>query len=263
MGKFYKDLKQYFNYVIYSARSELKSEVANSFLGCIWWLLDPVLLMFVYMFIGKVVFNSAVQYYPIFVFIGISCWSFFSKTISAAVRLLHANRQIISKVYIPKHMLLLSKMFVLGFKLLISFGLVIILMVVYQVPLSWSYFAAIPILIILFTVTFGIGLIVMHYGVFVTDLQNIISVVLRLVMYLSGTFYSIENKLGRINQLLAAVVLKVNPMALIMADMRAALLSTGSLHWVSLSCWFALGIIICIIGIRLIYKHENSYVKII
>ena len=48
MGRFINDVKKYYNYTIYSAKSELKSEVSNSYLNWIWWVLEPLCFMMIY-----------------------------------------------------------------------------------------------------------------------------------------------------------------------------------------------------------------------
>ena len=48
MKRFWKDLKSHYRYAIYSAKSELKSEVANSYLNWIWWVLEPFCFMLIY-----------------------------------------------------------------------------------------------------------------------------------------------------------------------------------------------------------------------
>ena len=54
-----------------------------------------------------------------------------------------------------------------------------------------------------------------------------------------------------------------NPMALVLSSLRKVILHqvTPDLHW--LLIWFILGIIISALGIRKVYKNENSYVKVI
>ena len=47
----------------------------------------------------------------------------------------------------------------------------------------------IPILIVLGLFTFGLSCIVLHFGVFVDDLYNVMNVVLRLMFYMTGTFF--------------------------------------------------------------------------
>ena len=43
MNRFIKDTKKYWKYTIYAAKSQLKTEVANSYLNWIWWILEPLL----------------------------------------------------------------------------------------------------------------------------------------------------------------------------------------------------------------------------
>ena len=109
MRRFVEDIKKYKNYIVYSSKSQLKSEIANSHLSWLWWILDPLLFMLVYSFIALVVFGKGEKYFPIFVFIGLNCWQFFEKSVKQSVKLVNANKQIVSKVYIPKYILILIK----------------------------------------------------------------------------------------------------------------------------------------------------------
>ena len=136
--RFKNDLQKYWKYTQYAAKSQLKSEVASSYLNWLWWILDPLLFMLVYTFIALIVFKKSVEYFPVFVFIGLTCWNFFNKCVLGSVKVVKNNRQIVTKVYIPKFLLVVQKMLVNGFKMVISFGLVIIMMVIYQVPVTWK-----------------------------------------------------------------------------------------------------------------------------
>lgn len=259
MNRFIKDFKRYYNYISYSTKSELKSEVANSHLSWLWWILDPLLFMLVYSFISIIVFGKSEQYFPIYVFIGLNCWQFFEKTVKQSVKLVNANKQIVSKVYIPKYMLIFTKMGFNGFKMMVSFSLVVIMMLLYRVPISFNILYVIPIGIVLFLVTFGISTFMLHFGVFIEDLSNVINVVLRLVFYMSGIFYNIQKRVpAPYNELL----LKVNPVALIMNDLRSCMIYDSVPHRKFLLLWGMIGLLLSILGVRTIYKHENSYVKV-
>ncbi len=261
MNKFIKDIKKYYKYTVYSAKSELKSEVANSHLSWLWWILDPLLFMLVYTFVYTVVFSKKLQYVAVFVFIGLSIWNFFEKTLKNSVKLVTSNIPIVSKVYIPKYMLILVKMGVNGFKMFISFGLVVILMVYYKVPVNpYLILYIIPIFITLFLLTFGFSTILLHFGVFVEDLSNLINVALKMVFYFSGVFYSIETNLP---ENISKLVMTYNPLALLMMDMRNVLLYSTMPHIKLIAIWFLVGLVLSILGIRTIYKYENSYIKVI
>lgn len=109
MKRFIADLKKYYKYGIYSGKSELKSEIANSHLSWLWWILDPLLFMLVYTFVALVVFGKGEKYFPVYVFIGLSAWKFFEKTVKQSVTLVSSNRGIVLKVYIPKFLLIFVK----------------------------------------------------------------------------------------------------------------------------------------------------------
>ena len=51
MNRFIKDTKKYWKYTIYAAKSQLKTEVANSYLNWIWWILEPFCFMLIYAFV--------------------------------------------------------------------------------------------------------------------------------------------------------------------------------------------------------------------
>ena len=138
MSRFLKDTKKYYKYAIYSAKSKLQSEVASSYLNWLWWVLDPICFMLIYTLIFGVVFNAKEQYFTVFIFIGLTMWDFFNKTLQQSVKIVKNNKSIVAKVYLPKYILVMVRMFVNGFKMLISFGIVIIMMVIYRVPVSFN-----------------------------------------------------------------------------------------------------------------------------
>ncbi len=170
------------------------------------------------------------------------------------------NRQIVTKVYIPKFLLVVQKMLVNGFKMVISFGLVIIMMVIYQVPVTWKILYFFPLMLVLVLLTFGISNIMLHFGVFVDDLQNVMTVVLRLIFYMSGIFYSIGQTVPEPYQ---TILLKCNPMAFIMDSLRRCMLYSQLPGRKMLIIWGVIGLILSVISVKLVYKYENSYVKVI
>ncbi|MFP3153699.1 ABC transporter permease [Lachnospiraceae bacterium ZAX-1] len=259
MKRFINDLKKYYKYAIYSAKSELKSEIANSHLSWLWWILDPLLFMLVYTFISVIVFDSKQEYFPVFVFIGLAAWTFFEKTVKQSVKLVTSNKAIVTKVYIPKHVLIFVKMYANGFKMLISFALVAVMMVAYRIPITYRILYMIPIFITLALFTFGAGTIMLHFGVFVEDLANVINVLLRLLFYVSGIFYSIQ---GRVKPY-GTILLKINPIALILNGLRDCMIYSTDPDGIFLLVWFAVSVALSVIGLKIIYKYENSYVKVI
>jgi len=259
MKRFINDIKKYYKYSMSAAKAELKAEVAGSYLGWIWWFLEPLCFMLVYAFLVKSVFNANEQYILAFIFIGNTIWTFFNKSLISSVKIISSNKNIVTKVYIPKFILVLVKMFVNFFKLLISLIIVAGLMAIYKVPISITMFEMIPILLLLFLLTFGICVILSHFGVFVEDLANIINILLKLVFYFSGVFYSVTK---RISAPLGDLIATINPVAFFIEESRKVLLYGTNMRFEIYMIWFGISIILSIIGVRLIYKNENNYVKV-
>lgn len=255
-----KDIRKYHEYLIYSTKAQLKSEVTNSYLDWFWWLLEPLCHMVIYSIIYGYVFKASEKYFTIFIFIGITFWGFFNKTINGSVRLLKENNGIIKKVYIPKPILLIERMMVNAFKMFIQIGVIVVMLVIQRVTVNTYVLYVIPSLIILFVFTFGIGCFLMHFGVYVDDLSYITSICLNMLVYFTGTFYSLENRLpSPIGRLLTYC----NPIAMVIATTRNGLLYGTRSPVFPITIWLLLSSILAYLGARLVYKNENSYAKLL
>lgn len=259
MKKFFQDIKKYYKYIIYATKSNLKSEVANSYLNWLWWILDPLCFMLVYTFIVQIVFKTSEPYLPVFVLIGLTAWNFFNTTVMSSVKLVANNKSIVTKVYIPKYVLVLIKMFTNLIKMFISWGLILIMMLIFKVPYTLYMLQFLPVLVVLFILSFGIANILMHFGVFVEDLSNVMTIVLKLTFYLSGIFYAIST---RVPAPYNRILLNLNPIALIIDSFRKTFLSANLINYRMLGIWLIIGIVLSIIGIKTIQKYENSYAKV-
>ncbi|MBQ6996230.1 MAG: ABC transporter permease [Lachnospiraceae bacterium] len=247
-------------YAIRVAKADLRSEVSNSYLDWLWWLIEPFCMMMIYTVIFGVVFNASEKYFPVFIFIGITMWSFFSRSISGSVNTVRANKGVITKVYLPKYILLFSKMLVNGFKMLVSMGIILLMMLVFRVPLTVNVLHVLPILVVLFLFTYGLGTILMHYGVYVNDLGYITGIVLSMMMYFTGTFYAVSK---RVPAPFGELLEKFNPIAYLISSMRGALLYGQAPEWGLMGLWGFVSIVLIALGAFTIYSNENAYVKVI
>ncbi len=266
MKRFITDMKKYWHWIIYAGQSELKAEVANSYLNWLWWIIQPLCFMFIYAFVFGTLFNSKIDNIQIFVYIGIIMWDFMNRMLQSSVQIVRNNRHIVSKVYVPKYMLIMVKMYVNAVKLLIALCLLFILIIVCQVPFTLYMLWMFPVLLVTFTGTFALCTLALHFGVYVDDLANVVKIVLRIVFYLTGVFYDLESRLlacGLFRRGVAERLGHINPAASMLSGMRSALLYATTPNLKYLTGWFCVSLVVSIIGIHMIYKNENSYVKVI
>lgn len=257
---FFVNIKKHNKYAMYQAKAELKSEIANSYLSWIWWILDPLFFMVIYTFVVVIVFKNNQPGFPVFVFIGLTAWDLFNRIVTNSVKTVKNNIGIVNKVYIPKYIFLISKTFVFLFKFMISFVLILILMLIFDVPFTIQMLNFPLIVITLYSVAFGLGTIVLHFGVFVEDLANIMGIIFRFLFYFSGIFYDISKTITV--EPYGSIMLYCNPIAFIIHQFRLIFFYGEAPNYLLLLAWFLGGILFSMLGIWLIHKYEDSYAKI-
>lgn len=77
---------------------------------------------------------------------------------------------------------------------------------------------------------------------------------------MSGIFYNISK---RVPEPYGAYMLQINPMAFMIHGLRESLLYVHVINYRILLCILAVGIVLSVVGVRIIMKHENSYAKVI
>ena len=189
--KFFSQIVRYGRYMIYAAKADLKAEVANSYLNRLWWLLEPFFNMLVYVIVFGRMMGNSVQNYATFVFSALLMWNFFNKVVNYSVKCIRTNRDIVTKVYVPKHVLLITNMILDFFKLLFSLIVLIPMLVIFHVHIGLAVFWIVPPYILMILLSFGVGMIFMHYGVYVDDLSYAVGILLQMLMFLSGVFYDV------------------------------------------------------------------------
>ncbi len=264
MSRFLKDIKKYWRYVFYAGQSSLKAEVASSYLHWLWWIIEPLSFMLIYTFIFAILFQSNIEHAPIFIYIGIINWDFFNRVLKLSVRCVKQNKAIVSKVYVPKFVLLLVELYVNAFKAGIGYLLLFVLMLCMGIPFSWYMLWLIPISFVTMLVAFGVSTFLLHFGVYVDDMSNLINIALRMLFYITGVFYDLRDKLSTIvGKAWAVRISNMNPIACLIQCARDCILNGQTPNLKYLFLWFLLGNLLSILGIALIYRNENNYVKVI
>ena len=259
-------IKRYNPYSLYAAKSELKGEVGSSYLTWLWWILDPVLFMRGYVFITVVVFRSQGEYLPVVVIIGLTVWNFFNKTVMISVKIVNTFRGIVSKIYIPKYMLILEKLYVNFFKMLISFGIVAGFAAAYRIKPTAHLLYCVPVVLLILLLTLGCGVIVAHFGVYINDLYNVVQVILRFMFYLSGVFYDVGDRLSQTTFFglnVGRLMITVNPVAYVIDELRKIIIYGQSLRFEMYIYWLVISLVLLCIGLKLMYRFENSYIKVV
>jgi ABC-type polysaccharide/polyol phosphate export permease len=87
-----------------------------------------------------------------------------------------------------------------------------------------------------------------------------VGILLQMLMFLSGVFYDVITSLPKP---LNALMLCMNPVSMFIDSMRNALLQNIVCNVPLIVLWTVISILLCYMGIHIVYKNENSYVKVV
>ena len=87
----------------YLVRADLKKKGADTLLGNLWWIIDPLLQMIVYVVLVAFIFQQAVPDYPLFIFCAILPWKWFtSSRRTTRSRRSSGQERLIKQIHFPK-----------------------------------------------------------------------------------------------------------------------------------------------------------------
>ena len=84
-----------------------------------------------------------------------------------------------------------------------------------------------------------------------------VSIVTRMLFYLTGIFFNLEARIPQYGTML----MQYNPVAFMISSMRKALLYGQSPASIFMLVWVVVGIVLSMAGVKKIYQEENNYVK--
>jgi len=207
--------------------AEVKRKGADTVLGNVWWVLDPVIQMGAYLILLTVIFQRATPDFPLFLFAAILPWKWFASSMSGAVNAVVRQERLIKQVQFLKIVLPVSALTaeVLSF----FFGVLLLLAVLFlmypahtTINVLWlPVIAAVQL-----TFTLGLALMVSAVNVFYRDVGILTGHLIRLWFFLSPTLWSFDSTVGRFDAIARALgetglaILRYNPFAILLTAYR-------------------------------------------
>ncbi|MFX1264159.1 MAG: ABC transporter permease [Promethearchaeota archaeon] len=171
--------------------ADLKNRYQNTFLGFFWSLLSPLLLALVLYFVFRHLWGQE-ENFAINIVVGIMAWQFFSTGTSSSLRAIVSKSSLVTRVYIPRQILVLSNVLanLINFMLTFIVLLFIILVMLGHLPITVLLFPLIH--IIYFWFIFGAGLLLSSLFVYFRDVNQIWEVLTRVLFFASPIFYPLS-----------------------------------------------------------------------
>lgn len=171
---------------------DFKTRYKRSVLGVLWSLLNPLLTMLVQYIVFSTMFKSSIQYYHIYLLIGVVTFNFFSEACNMCLMSIIGNTNLITKVYLPKYVYPLSKVLSSSVNFLISLIPLLLFVLITGLPIKRSFLLIIIPLLFLLVFSYGIGMLLASSMVFFRDTQFLWGVFSMLWMYATPLFYPVS-----------------------------------------------------------------------
>jgi lipopolysaccharide transport system permease protein len=251
--------------VRYLVQADLTKKGANTLLGNIWWVLDPLLQMAVYVVFISIVVGNSIEGYPLFIFCAILPWKWFSSSIGDGITSVTSQERIIKQVQFPKIVLPLAA--VASGIGSFAFGLIplVALMLLFYTHHLSAWMVLIP-LIAAVQFVFSLALVVFlsAANVFFRDVGNLVRHMLRLWFYLSPALYSasrikeIDDKGGIIS-----TVFNLNPWTTLFESYRNVIFYGTAPLWAGLAAVLLASLVL--LGLAMIFfkRLEPSFAKVL
>ncbi len=176
----------------YLVITKLKVSKKDLLLGYAWWILDPLLLMFIYWLLVGVILERGGPQYPLFVLCGLVPFRAIATSMGQSVSSISSKFSIISQINFPRIFLPLSDVLSNFIKLAFAFIVVAVFAAFYGKYPGFLMLALVVPFVIQVLITTGMALILSILGVFVRDFRNLVQFIVRIWLYGSPVLYSIE-----------------------------------------------------------------------
>jgi lipopolysaccharide transport system permease protein len=255
-----KELWQYRELLYFFSWRDLKVRYKQTAIGAAWAIFQPFITMVVFtIFFGNLAkIPSDGVPYPIFVYIGLLFWQFFSSALADTSNALIANQSIITKVYFPRLILPVSVVITKLVDFAIAAVILVGLMFYYGYTPNLAGIIYLPLLfVIAFMAAVGGGLFLAAINVKYRDVRYALPFFIQILLFVTPVIYpaSIAGKYSKI--------LALNPMMGVIQNARAALLGATPINWALIGSSALTAALLLLIGIYVFKKVERYFADII
>ena len=199
---------------------DIKLKYRRSFLGYLWSILNPLMIMVIMVIVFSNMFSSDIPNFPVYLIIGQTLFNFMNESTNQAISSITGNASLLKKTYVPKYVFTVSKVTSSFVNTLFALGALVVVFIVCRVELN-IYYLLIPIILLQeYIFCLGLGMLLAQGSVFFRDIQYIYAALITAWMYLTPLFYPIT----LLPDFLRNLVETLNPMYFYITQFRQIVL---------------------------------------
>jgi len=247
----------FFELILFSTYAELRAERARSYLGLLWWLIEPAMSMATFYLVFAVVLKNQQADFVPFLLVGLTMWQWFKSCVSHGSYAIWLQLPLIRQVRLPVQVFPTVQILADTVKFLFILALLLVILWVYGYAPSASYLALIPVLLVELVFAAGAAYIVAAVMPFVPDLRFVIEQILQVLMFLSGVVFALDIVPEPMRS-----VFMLNPIAVLIEAGRSILMHGQWPDWAALGRVALISLALFGFGTFLLARLTPRYVKL-
>lgn len=237
-------------------KKNFSSKYKDSFLGLLWTILSPLLMMALFTIVFATLFSRDIGNYSVYFLCGWCLLQFFTSSMYASMDSLRGNKSILQRAPAPKYIFVLGGIISEFLNYLIMLILLVVIMFITHAPFHFPIiFCSIIPLISLVIMIVGLGLILSIVCVYYTDIKHLWSVIAMMLMYACAIFYPMEIVPEPFRG-----YMMLNPLYWAIDQFRCFVYHGIAPNGINLINFLLLSLIILICGIIIFKKYEDKVV---
>jgi lipopolysaccharide transport system permease protein len=239
---------------------DIKVRYKQTVLGALWAIIQPLAGTAIFtLFFGRLggLSRQVDGSYSLFVFIGLSLWTFYANAVTLAANSLVGSSHLIAKVYFPRLLIPIAAIFSGLVDFAVAFTVLLILMIVYRVPPS-AVMLTLPLFLLgTMAVAAGAGVLFSALIVSYRDFRYVIGFVVQLWLFATPVLYTLDSIPAEWRLLYA-----VNPMVGMITGFRTAVLG-GRLPLDVILTSTGVAVVLLAAGLRYFSSVERRFADVI
>ena len=286
----------------YMVHADVKKRGVDTVLGNVWWVLDPLITMLIYVLVMTVIFQRCTPEFPLFLLSAMVPFKWFTATVGSSTSAVTGKEGLIKQILFPK--LILPVTLSLSQVVSFLFGLLVLVFVwffAYHDHVTINIIWVPLIAFVQFFFVLGFTFILSSVTVFYRDVGIVIGHFMRLLFWVSPILWSFMEVAGRGKRLqtgLAGIeesfglpsgllfgILSYNPISILVETYRKVIYGhldsivvideagnvKDELIWTSatppdfqmLAVIFASGLVFIVIGVLIFKRLEPAFAKVL
>lgn len=243
--------------VLFRAWADLKSETERTYLGFVWWVLEPMLFLGVfYVVIGFLQGRRGVEFVS-FLLVGVVLWQWFKAAVSHAGDSVYHNLHLVRNVRVATWVFPATTVVADTVKFLLLLTILLVLLPTFGLAPSLLWLHLFPVLLAELLLILGVGMLLAALIPFIPDLRFAVEAGLHALMFISGVFFSLDNLAPELRR-----TMLLNPIANLIEQARRVLLQGLPPDYPALALLGVMSVTLFVAGLLALSYGRRRFAKL-